>query len=61
MPHGTSAILSIGRAEDKPVVRNGAIVVGREFPLSLSYDHRIVDGSAGRAFMAAVIEALGSE
>ena len=61
VPHGTSAILSIGRAEDKPVVRNGAIAVGREFPLSLSYDHRIVDGSAGRAFMAAVIEALGSE
>ncbi|NND02555.1 MAG: 2-oxo acid dehydrogenase subunit E2, partial [Acidimicrobiia bacterium] len=58
VPHGTSAILSIGMAADRPVVRNGEIVVGREFPLSLSYDHRIVDGSSGRAFMAAVIEAL---
>jgi len=58
VPLGTSAILSIGRAESRPVVRNGAVVVGREFPLSLSYDHRIIDGSAGRTFMAAVVAAV---
>lgn len=60
VPYGTSAILSLGRADEKPVVRDGEIVVGREFPISLSYDHRIVDGAAGRAFLAAVIEALAT-
>ncbi len=58
IPYGTSAILSIGRADEQPVVRGGTIVVGRKFPLSLSYDHRIIDGAAGRAFMAALIEVI---
>jgi pyruvate dehydrogenase E2 component (dihydrolipoamide acetyltransferase) len=58
IPYGTSAILSVGRADERPVVRDGAVVVGREFPLSLSYDHRIIDGATGRAFMAALIEAI---
>ena len=59
VPYGTTAILSVGRADPTPVVRDGEIVVGREFPLSLSYDHRAIDGSTGRAFMGALIEALG--
>lgn len=58
VPLGTSAILSIGRADSAPVVRDGELAVGREFPLSLSYDHRIVDGAAGRSFMVDVIAAL---
>lgn len=60
VPYGTTAILSVGRADPRPVVRDGEIVVGREFPLSLSYDHRAIDGSTGRSFMAALIAALGS-
>lgn len=58
VPLGTTAILSVGRADPRPVVRNGEVVVGRELPLSLSYDHRAIDGSAGRAFVAALIAAL---
>ena len=58
VPHGTTSILSIGRADPRPVVRDGAVVVGREFPLSLSYDHRVIDGAMGRAFLAAVANAL---
>jgi pyruvate dehydrogenase E2 component (dihydrolipoamide acetyltransferase) len=58
VPYGTTAILSVGRADPRPVVRDGEIVIGRELPLSLSYDHRAIDGSAGRAFMAAVIAAV---
>ncbi|RPI22426.1 MAG: 2-oxo acid dehydrogenase subunit E2, partial [Actinobacteria bacterium] len=54
VPYRTTAILGIGRAEPVPVVRDGAVVVGREFPLSLSYDHRVIDGAAGRAFMASL-------
>jgi pyruvate dehydrogenase E2 component (dihydrolipoamide acetyltransferase) len=60
VPYGTTAILSVGRGDPRPVVRDGEVVVGREFPLSLSYDHRAIDGSTGRSFMAALIEALGS-
>ncbi len=58
VPYGTTAILSVGRADPRPVVRDGEIVVGREMPLSLSYDHRAIDGSTGRAFMAALVEAF---
>ncbi len=58
VPYGTTAILSIGRADPRPVVPGGAVVVGLEFPLSLSYDHRVVDGAMGRAFLAAIADAL---
>lgn len=58
IPYGTSAILSVGRAEPRPVVRENRIEIARQFPLSLSYDHRAVDGAMGRRFMAAVIEVL---
>lgn len=58
IPYGTSAILSVGRSEARPVVRAGDIAIARQFPLSLSYDHRIIDGATGRRFMAALIEAL---
>lgn len=58
IPFGTTAILSVGRAEERPVVRDGKIVVGREMPLSLSYDHRVIDGALGREFMSAVVSAI---
>lgn len=38
------AILGMGRATDKPVVRGGEIVVRRMLPLALSFDHRVTDG-----------------
>lgn len=60
VPYGTSAILSVGRAEPQAVVRNGEITIATEFPLSLSYDHRIIDGGTGRAFMAAVVIAFAA-
>lgn len=60
VPYGTTAIVSIGRADPRPVVRDGAVTVGREFPLSLSYDHRVIDGGTGREFMGALIDALSA-
>ncbi|WP_078391637.1 dihydrolipoamide acetyltransferase family protein [Shouchella patagoniensis] len=42
--HPEVMILGIGRIEDKPVVKNGEIVVGTMLSLSMSYDHRLVDG-----------------
>ncbi len=51
-------ILGIHRIKERPVVREGQIVVGRVMLLSLSLDHRIVDGHVGAAFAYDVIEAL---
>ena len=58
IPHGTTAILSIGRAADTPVVSNGAISIAPMMPLSLSFDHRVIDGGMGRGFTAMLIENL---
>ncbi len=58
IPFGTTAILSVGRADPRPVVRDGSVVAARVFPLSLSYDHRVIDGARGRAFLAATVAAL---
>ncbi len=58
VPPGTTAILSVGRAVDKPVAIDGKIAIAPLLPLSLSYDHRLVDGGLGRRFMAMVLENL---
>lgn len=58
IPLGTTAILSIGRAVDAVVVRGGGIHIAPMAPLSLSYDHRVIDGALGRAFMAGVVDRL---
>ena len=46
-----SAILSVGSIVQKPVVKNGQIVVGNTMKLTLACDHRIVDGATGAAFL----------
>jgi pyruvate dehydrogenase E2 component (dihydrolipoamide acetyltransferase) len=48
-------ILGIHQIKEKPVVRDGAIVIGEVMLLSLSFDHRIVDGHIGAAFAYDVI------
>lgn len=58
VPPGTMAILSVGRAVDKPVARDGRVDIAPLLPLSLSYDHRMIDGALGRRFMAMLIENL---
>jgi pyruvate/2-oxoglutarate dehydrogenase complex dihydrolipoamide acyltransferase (E2) component len=46
-----SAILGVGRIVDKPVARDGQVVVEPRLSLSLSFDHRIIDGAPGAAFL----------
>ncbi|MDO6737831.1 pyruvate dehydrogenase complex dihydrolipoamide acetyltransferase [Wenyingzhuangia sp. 2_MG-2023] len=46
-----SAILSVGGIKQKPVVKNGEIVVGNVMNLTLSCDHRTIDGAVGAAFI----------
>jgi pyruvate dehydrogenase E2 component (dihydrolipoamide acetyltransferase) len=49
-----AAILSVGAAIEKPVVKNGQIVPGLRMNLGLSCDHRVVDGAIGAQFLAEV-------
>ncbi len=58
VPYGTTAILSVGRATERPIVYDGDLAIAPIMPLSLSYDHRVVDGAQGRRFIARVIENL---
>ena len=46
-----SAILSVGAIVQKPVVKNGQIVVGNTIKLTLACDHRTVDGATGAQFL----------
>jgi pyruvate dehydrogenase E2 component (dihydrolipoamide acetyltransferase) len=51
-------ILGVHRIKERPVVKDGQIVVGEVMLLSLSFDHRIVDGHVGAAFAYDVIAYL---
>jgi pyruvate dehydrogenase E2 component (dihydrolipoamide acetyltransferase) len=54
------AVLGLGRAEIKPVVRNGKIEEGMLLPLCLSYDHRVIDGANAARFVRDLAEELGN-
>ena len=58
VPYGTVAILSVGRAREKVIVADGDLAIAPVMPLSLSFDHRVIDGAQGRRFMSLVIENL---
>ncbi|MGA1392823.1 MAG: dihydrolipoamide acetyltransferase family protein [Phycisphaerales bacterium] len=48
------AILGLGRARERVLVKDGRFYAGTVLPMSLSCDHRVVDGAAGAAFLATV-------
>jgi pyruvate dehydrogenase E2 component (dihydrolipoamide acetyltransferase) len=52
------AILGIHEIKRRPVVRDDQIVIGAEMILSLSFDHRIIDGHVGAAFAQEIIGLL---
>lgn len=52
------AILGMGKAQDKPVVRDGEIVIRRILPLTLAFDHRIADGADAARFVTEMIRQL---
>jgi pyruvate dehydrogenase E2 component (dihydrolipoamide acetyltransferase) len=56
--HPEVAILGVGRIEDRAVVRNGQIVVRKIMPLSLAFDHRVIDGVEAGRFLGVVIRHL---
>ncbi|MCG8577784.1 MAG: pyruvate dehydrogenase complex dihydrolipoamide acetyltransferase [Flavobacteriales bacterium] len=55
-PNG--CILSVGQIKQTPVVKNGEIVPGNIMKLSLSCDHRVVDGAVGSQFLKTLKELL---
>jgi len=52
------AILGVGKLQDKPMVVEGKIEVRKVLPLSLSFDHRVVDGAEAARFLNTVIDHL---
>jgi pyruvate dehydrogenase E2 component (dihydrolipoamide acetyltransferase) len=49
-----SCIMAVGGIVEKPVVKDGQIVVGHRMKVTLSCDHRVVDGASGAAFLQTV-------
>jgi pyruvate dehydrogenase E2 component (dihydrolipoamide acetyltransferase) len=45
------AILGVGRISDKPVIKNGEFAAAKMMSLTLSFDHRVIDGALGQNFI----------
>ena len=58
IPSGTTAVLALGRAAEAPVVEDGAVAARPVMPLSLAFDHRVIDGGLGQRFLRMLIENL---
>lgn len=52
------AILGLGRVQEKPVARDGQVVIRPMLPLSLSFDHRLIDGATAQRFLNHVMARL---
>jgi pyruvate dehydrogenase E2 component (dihydrolipoamide acetyltransferase) len=46
------AILAVGQVRDEPVIKGGAVVPGKRLSMTLSCDHRVIDGAVGASFLA---------
>ena len=58
IPHGTTAILSVSRAVEKPVAVNGAVEIRPILEVTLSFDHRAIDGGLAQRFLNRIQENL---
>ncbi len=52
------AILGVGRIQDRPVIQDEKVVVRKILPLSISFDHRVVDGAEAARFLDTIIRRL---
>jgi pyruvate dehydrogenase E2 component (dihydrolipoamide acetyltransferase) len=59
--HPEVAILGVHRIEDRPVVRDGEVVVRRMGNISVTFDHRVIDGKRAAEFGLAVIARLEAD
>ena len=58
IPHGTTAILSVSRAVERPVAVNGEVEIRPILEVTLSFDHRAIDGGLAQRFMNRIQENL---
>jgi pyruvate/2-oxoglutarate dehydrogenase complex dihydrolipoamide acyltransferase (E2) component len=56
--HPQSAILGVHKATDRPVARNGQVVIRKMMNLSVTFDHRILDGMTAAKFVLDVVKLL---
>lgn len=52
------AILGMSKVQEKPVVRDGAIVIRKMLPLTLTFDHRVADGADAARFVSELVRQL---
>ncbi len=55
-----AAILGVGRIVKEPIVRDDAIVVGESMTLSLTFDHRVVDGAPAARWLQRLTQLIES-
>ena len=55
-----AGILGVGRIVEEPVVRNGQLAIGKTMNLSLTFDHRVIDGAPAARWLQRICERLGS-
>jgi pyruvate/2-oxoglutarate dehydrogenase complex dihydrolipoamide acyltransferase (E2) component len=55
---GTTITLGVGRVKDRPVARDGEVVIAPVMRLSLAFDHRVVDGAAAADVLGDLVAAL---
>jgi pyruvate dehydrogenase E2 component (dihydrolipoamide acetyltransferase) len=53
-----AGILAIGTVADAPVVRDGAVVAGKRMTVTMSCDHRVIDGALGARWLAAFVDLI---
>jgi pyruvate dehydrogenase E2 component (dihydrolipoamide acetyltransferase) len=58
--HPEVAILGVGKTVERPVVRDGEIVVRKMAHLALSFDHRLIDGGMATRFVNRLVELLSN-
>jgi pyruvate/2-oxoglutarate dehydrogenase complex dihydrolipoamide acyltransferase (E2) component len=56
--HPEVAILGMAQVREKPVVREGEIVIRKIMPLTLAFDHRVADGAQAARFVTTLIRRL---
>jgi pyruvate dehydrogenase E2 component (dihydrolipoamide acetyltransferase) len=52
------AILGVGAVSDAPMVKNGALVAGKKLVLTISCDHRVIDGAEAAQFLRTLKQLL---
>lgn len=60
MPYPQSSILVIGHIKDMPIVQDGDLSIGKQAPLSLSFDHRLIDGADAARFVNHITQDLSN-